>query len=52
MFETALARQEVLTEIRVPKVPAGVYLQVERRAQDWATVAVAAARVDGACRWA
>jgi len=47
MFETALARQEVLTEIRVPKVPAGVYLKVERRAQDWATVAVAAARVDG-----
>jgi aerobic carbon-monoxide dehydrogenase medium subunit len=47
MFETALARQEVLTEIRVPKVPAGTYLKVERRAQDWATVAVAAARVDG-----
>ncbi|HEY5059080.1 MAG TPA: xanthine dehydrogenase family protein subunit M [Gaiellaceae bacterium] len=47
MFETALARQEVLTEIRVPKVAAGVYLKVERRAQDWATVGVAAARVDG-----
>jgi len=47
MFETALARQEVLTEIRVPKVPAGTYLKVERRAQDWATVGVAAARVDG-----
>jgi len=47
MFVTALARQEVLTEIRVPKVPAGMYLKVERRAQDWATVGVAAARVDG-----
>jgi carbon-monoxide dehydrogenase medium subunit len=47
MFETALARQEVLTEIRVPKIPAGVYLRVERRAEDWATVGVAAARVDG-----
>jgi aerobic carbon-monoxide dehydrogenase medium subunit len=47
MFETALARQEVLTEIRVPKVPAGTYLKVERRAQDWATVGVAAAHVDG-----
>ena len=47
MFETALARQEVLTEIRVPKVPVGTYLKVERRAQDWATVGVAAARVGG-----
>jgi carbon-monoxide dehydrogenase medium subunit len=47
MFETALARQEVLTEIRVPKIPAGLYLRVGRRAEDWATVGVAAARVDG-----
>ena len=47
MFETALAPQEVLTEIRVPKVPSGTYLKVERRGQDWATVGVAAARVDG-----
>ena len=47
MFVTALAPQEVLTEIRVPKVQAGTYLKIERRAQDWATVGVAAARVDG-----
>jgi carbon-monoxide dehydrogenase medium subunit len=37
----------VLTEIRVPKVSTGTYLKIERRAQDWATVGVAAARVDG-----
>jgi carbon-monoxide dehydrogenase medium subunit len=47
MFVTALAHQEMLTEIRVPKVAAGAYLRVKRRAQDWATVGVAAARVDG-----
>ena len=46
-FDTALERQEVLTEIRVPKVAAGTYLKHVRRAQDWATVGVAAARVDG-----
>jgi aerobic carbon-monoxide dehydrogenase medium subunit len=46
-FENALARDEVLVEIRVPKVGQGVYLKHSRRAQDWATVAVAAARVDG-----
>jgi carbon-monoxide dehydrogenase medium subunit len=44
-FETALAHGEVLVEIRVPKVAQGVYLKHSRRAQDWATVAVAAARV-------
>ena len=47
-FETALAPQEVLVEIRVPKVERGVYVKHVRRAQDWATVAVAAAVVDGA----
>ena len=46
-FQTALAPQEVLTEIRVPKVERGVYLKHSRRAQDWATVGVAAAVVDG-----
>jgi len=46
-FETALARQEMLTEIRIPKVAAGTYLKHVRRAHDWATVAVAAARFDG-----
>ncbi len=45
-FETALAHQEVLVEIRVPKA-SGVYLKHVRREQDWATVGVAAARVGG-----
>jgi carbon-monoxide dehydrogenase medium subunit len=46
-FETALGPREVLTEIRIPKVERGVYLKHTRRAQDWATVGVAAAVVDG-----
>jgi len=44
-FDCALGAQELLTELRVPKSEAGVYLKHVRRAQDWATVAVAAARV-------
>ena len=53
MFVTALAHQEMLTEIRVPRVASGAYLRVKRRAQDWATVGVAAGPVSaGACRWA
>jgi aerobic carbon-monoxide dehydrogenase medium subunit len=47
MFTTAIGPQEVLTEIRVPAIGAGVYLKFVRRTQDWATVGVAAARVDG-----
>ena len=50
-FETALAPQEVLTEIRVPKVERGVYLKHVRRAQDWATVGVAAAWSGAPRRW-
>jgi aerobic carbon-monoxide dehydrogenase medium subunit len=50
LWETALGPREVLTEIRVPKVDQGVYLKYQRRAQDWATVGVAAARVDGSVR--
>jgi carbon-monoxide dehydrogenase medium subunit len=46
-FESALAQDEVLVEIRVPKVEHGVYVKHSRRAQDWATVAVAAANVGG-----
>ena len=45
VFETAVGPQEMLTEIRVPKLgdgPAGAYLKFSRRAQDWATVGVAA----------
>lgn len=43
-LETALAPDEMLTEIRVPKVPnAGwSYQKFNRRAQDWAIVGVAA----------
>ena len=49
-FTTALGPREVLTEIRVPKVERGVYLKHTRRSQDWATVGVAAAVVDGTTR--
>jgi carbon-monoxide dehydrogenase medium subunit len=49
VFETALGPQDVLTEIRVPKIgDAGwSYLKFARRAQDWATVAVAAVASNG-----
>jgi carbon-monoxide dehydrogenase medium subunit len=46
VFTTALAPGEMLTEIRVPAA-VGTYLKFVRRTQDWATVGVAAARVDG-----
>jgi carbon-monoxide dehydrogenase medium subunit len=46
MFSTALGAQDVLTEIRLPPVT-GTYLKFVRRSHDWATVGVAAARVDG-----
>ena len=51
-FETALGPQDVLTEIRVPKVAGGgwAYEKFTRRAQDWATVAVAAVRSNGTAR--
>ena len=44
VFSTALARDEVLVEIRVPKLGSAgwSYTKLSRRAQDWATVAVAA----------
>src|SRR2546426_7375696 len=44
VFETAVGSQDVLTEIRIPKLgPAGwSYVKFTRRAQDWATVGVAA----------
>jgi carbon-monoxide dehydrogenase medium subunit len=52
VFETALAPDEALVEVRVPKLGASTgwaYLKANRRAQDWATVGVAALvhRVDG-----
>jgi carbon-monoxide dehydrogenase medium subunit len=44
VFQTAVAPAEMLVEVRVPKRgPSGwSYLKLSRRAQDWATVAVAA----------
>ena len=49
VFMTALGPQELITEIRVPRA-SGAYLKFHRRAQDWATVGVAAARVNGSVR--
>ena len=46
-FTNALGPQELLTEIRVPRIERGAYLKYQRRAQDWATVGVAAADVGG-----
>jgi carbon-monoxide dehydrogenase medium subunit len=46
-FTTALGERDVLTEIRVPRVEHGVYMKHNRRSQDWATVGVAAAAVNG-----
>jgi carbon-monoxide dehydrogenase medium subunit len=45
VFETVLAADEVLVEVRVPKLAASTgwaYVKANRRAQDWATVGVAA----------
>jgi len=47
VYQTALAPDEMLTEIRVPSIAAGRYMKFVRRAQDWATVGAAVARVDG-----
>ena len=44
VFETAAGPQDVVTEIRVPKLTGDhgwSYLKFRRRAQDWATVGVA-----------
>lgn len=44
LFQTALAPDEILTEIRVPKPPpgsGGAYLKLERKVGDYATAAVA-----------
>jgi carbon-monoxide dehydrogenase medium subunit len=52
-LQTALDPQEVLTEIRVPTGNGSggwSYTKFNRRAQDWATVAVAAVRDNGSAR--
>jgi aerobic carbon-monoxide dehydrogenase medium subunit len=48
-LQTALEPTEVLTEIRIPKTGTGgwAYEKSTRRAQDWATVAVAAVKMNG-----
>lgn len=48
-FESALAEDEMLTEIRLPKCPTAGwnYQKFNRRAQDWAIVGVAAVVGDG-----
>ncbi len=48
-FESALAEDEMLTEIRVPKCPTAGwnYQKFNRRAQDWAIVGVASVIGDG-----
>ena len=51
LFESALAPDEVLTEIRVPWSTDGwSYLKFNRRALDWAVVGVAAVRSNGGAR--
>ncbi len=48
LFETALAADEVLTEIKVPKTAAGwSFMKFNRRMQDWAMVGVTAIRMNG-----
>jgi carbon-monoxide dehydrogenase medium subunit len=45
LFSTALAPDEILTEIRIPQAPAksgGAYVKLERKVGDYATAAVAA----------
>jgi carbon-monoxide dehydrogenase medium subunit len=51
-LETVLEPGEVLTEIRVPRLDGAgwSYLKFTRRAQDWATVGVAAVRANGTAR--
>ena len=40
---TAISADEILTEVRVPKVRQAAYVKFNRRMQDWAVVGVAAA---------
>jgi carbon-monoxide dehydrogenase medium subunit len=48
LFETALAPDEVLTEIRVPRTSGGwSFMKFNRRAMDWALVGVSAVRMNG-----
>ena len=52
VFQTAVGPGEMLTEIRVPSLGGAgwAYLKFSRRAQDWATVGVAAVASNGGAR--
>jgi carbon-monoxide dehydrogenase medium subunit len=51
LFETGLARDEVLTEIRVPKTSGGwSFRKANRRAQDWALVGASVVAADDGVR--
>ena len=52
LFQTALGEQDVLTEIRVPKLDGAgwAYEKFTRRAQDWATVGASVVRRNGSAR--
>jgi aerobic carbon-monoxide dehydrogenase medium subunit len=52
LFQTALGEQDVLTEIRVPKLDGAgwAYEKFNRRAQDWATVGAVVVRQNGSVR--
>jgi carbon-monoxide dehydrogenase medium subunit len=49
VFQTAIGHSEMLVEVRVPKLTGAgwSYTKMNRRAQDWATVAVAAVARNG-----
>jgi aerobic carbon-monoxide dehydrogenase medium subunit len=52
LFQTALGEQDVLTEIRVPKLDGAgwAYEKFSRRAQDWATVGAVVVRQNGSAQ--
>ncbi|MGZ4482114.1 MAG: FAD binding domain-containing protein, partial [Gaiellales bacterium] len=47
---TSLSPDELITEVRVPKISQAAYEKFNRRKQDWAIVGVAAALVGSAAR--
>jgi carbon-monoxide dehydrogenase medium subunit len=47
---TAISADEILTEVRVPKLRRAAYAKFSRRMQDWAVVGVAAALDGGSAR--
>jgi aerobic carbon-monoxide dehydrogenase medium subunit len=47
---TTVSPDELVTEVRVPKVRQAAYVKFNRRSQDWAIVGVAVALTDGGAR--